>query len=89
MRERVQAAKTLALCACPFKDARLLPWPCCRVFPLGAVPKPLEPDTVRPVSDHTKSGLKAATDDEELKQFIQQAMTSGDESDDDVAERER
>ncbi len=70
IRDRVRAHKTLALCACSFRDARLLPWQSCRVFPLGAVPKPLEPDKVRPVSDHTKSGLKAATDDAELKHSL-------------------
>ena len=32
------------------------------IFPLGAVPKPLEPDEVRPASDHTKTGLNAVTD---------------------------
>ena len=30
-------------------------------FPLGAVAKPLEPTEVRPASDHTKTGLNAAT----------------------------
>ena len=70
VRERVSACKTIALCACGLKDARLLPWASCRVFPLGAVSKPLEPDTVRPISDHTKSGLKAATDDSRLKHAL-------------------
>ena len=32
------------------------------LFPLGAVPKPLEPTEVRPASDHTKTGLNDATD---------------------------
>ena len=31
------------------------------IFPLGAVPKPLEPKSCRPYSDHTKTGLNAAT----------------------------
>jgi hypothetical protein len=70
VRDRVEARKTIALCACRFRDARLLPWPSCRVFPLGAVPKPLEPEKVRPVSDHTRSGLKDATDDTGLKHTI-------------------
>ena len=70
IRERVVTMKTIALCACKFRDARLLPWPSCRVFPLGAVPKPLEPESVRPISDHTRSGLKDATDDAELKHTI-------------------
>ena len=34
------------------------------------VPKPLEPTEVRPVSDHTKSGLKAATVDTRLKHTL-------------------
>lgn len=59
---RVDASKTLALLPLPQRDARQLPWPVCRVFPLGAVPKPLEPSEMRPVSDHTRSGLKAVTD---------------------------
>ena len=59
---RVDGSKTLALLPLAERDARQLPWRACRVFPLGAVPKPLEPSAVRPVSDHTRSGLKAATD---------------------------
>jgi hypothetical protein len=31
------------------------------LFPIGAVPKPLEPTEVRPASDHTKTGLNGAT----------------------------
>ena len=31
------------------------------VFPIGAVPKPLEPTEVRPASDHTRTGLNGAT----------------------------
>ena len=70
LRDRVRAAKTVALCKCAFRDARLLPWDVCRVFPLGAVKKPLEPDAVRPVSDHTVTGLKEATDLESLKHTL-------------------
>jgi hypothetical protein len=61
-RKRVKAGKTLALCPMRTRDTRALPWESCRVFPMGAVPKPLEPDVMRPVSDHTRSGLKEATD---------------------------
>lgn len=32
------------------------------IFPLGAVAKPLEPEKMRPTSDHTRTGLNAATD---------------------------
>ena len=59
---RVEAKKTIALLPVPVRDARALPWRVCRVFPLGAVPKPLEPTEMRPVSDHTRSGLKQVTD---------------------------
>ena len=70
IRTRVEQAKTLCLCAVAERVAASLPWPSCRVFPLGAVPKPLEPDAMRPVSDHTKSGLKAATDRESLRHTL-------------------
>ena len=30
------------------------------VFPMGAVPKPHQPDVMRPTSDHTRTGLNAA-----------------------------
>jgi hypothetical protein len=39
-------------------------------FPLGAVPKPLEPTEVRPASDHTRTGLNAATDMSRLKHAL-------------------
>ena len=31
------------------------------VFPMGATPKPHQPDVMRPTSDHTRTGLNAAT----------------------------
>ena len=31
------------------------------VFPMGATPKPHEPDVMRPTSDHTRTGLNKAT----------------------------
>ena len=31
------------------------------VFPMGAVPKPHQPEIMRPTSDHTRTGLNAAT----------------------------
>ena len=31
------------------------------VFPMGAVPKPHQPEVMRPTSDHTRTGLNAAT----------------------------
>ena len=30
-------------------------------FPMGAVPKPHQPEVMRPTSDHTKTGFNAAT----------------------------
>ena len=60
-RKRVEAHKTVPLCAVGRQSTDLLPWAACRVFPLGAVPKPLEPDVMRPVSDHSRSGLNEAT----------------------------
>lgn len=32
------------------------------IFPMGCVPKPLEPEEMRPVDDHTRTGFNAATD---------------------------
>ena len=69
-RKRVAAQKTIALFPIQSRSTSALPWTSCRVFPLGAVPKPLEPGTVRPVSDHTRSGLKAATDLEQFKHTL-------------------
>ena len=65
-RVRVNTGKTLRLCyeipeAYRVENlSSMIPFNDWRIFPLGAVPKPLEPSEVRPVSDHTKSGLKAA-----------------------------
>ena len=70
LKQRVENAKTMGLCRMDVKAASLLPWPQCRVFPLGAVAKALEPEAMRPVSDHTKSGLKAATDRESLRHSL-------------------
>ena len=52
-----------------------LPWKQWRIFPLGAVPKPLEPTSIRPVSDHTRTGLKAATD----MDFFRHSLTTYEE----------
>ena len=40
------------------------------MFPLGAVPKPLEPTEMRPASDHTKTGLNHASDMSFLKHSL-------------------
>ena len=74
-RVRVHKEKTFKLCqvdddysVANLKD--IIPFEDWRVFPIAAVPKPLEKDEVRPVSDHTKSGLKAATNDPRLKHTL-------------------
>jgi hypothetical protein len=62
--KRVQSGKTLdlgrwspalanAIKSCFSKSA---------IFPVGCVPKPLEPTEMRPTDDHTRTGLNAATD---------------------------
>ena len=55
-RARVEKGKTLKLCLVPHDYSvsvlrDVIPFPKWRIFPLGAVPKPLEPDEMRPVSD--------------------------------------
>ena len=40
------------------------------IFPMGAVAKPLEPTELRPTSDHTRTGLNAATDLEGLRHSL-------------------
>ena len=40
------------------------------VFPLGARPKPLEPDSARPIDDHRRTGLNAATSMAALKHSV-------------------
>ena len=71
---RVSQRKTLLLCEIPeayrVDNLTCIPFDDYRIFPFGAVPKPLEPSEVRPVSDHTKSGVKAATDDDGLKHSL-------------------
>ena len=64
IRGRLSESKTLCLGRYDGHDRGFMPtdWTSWRIFPLGAVPKPLEPDTMRPVSDHTRTGLKMATD---------------------------
>ena len=74
-RVRVQKGKTLMLCQvakdyCVRSLAKIIPYPHWRLFSIAAVPKPLEPLEARPVSDHTKSGLKAATTDPRLRHTI-------------------
>ena len=58
---RVSAGKTLKLGAFD-GNPEDLPGETGRVVPNGAVAKKLEPDKVRPFSDHTKTGLNPASD---------------------------
>lgn len=73
-RARVAGGKTLCIgvwCAalCAYVKRRFRRF---RIFPMGAVAKPLEPDEMRPTSDHTRSGLNRATDLE----FFRHALTA-------------
>ena len=61
LRKRVLSGKTLRLGAWNAKDPLPTGSEGC-VVPQGAVAKKLEPDSVRPVSDHTKTGFNAAVD---------------------------
>ena len=62
-RARVEQGKTLQLFPFRAEDRAVLDrWPSWRIFPMGAVPKPMEPGAMRPFSDHTKTGMKDATD---------------------------
>ena len=45
-------------------------FPATAIFPLGAVPKPLEPNELRPTSDHTRTGLNGATDLGQLRHSL-------------------
>ena len=62
--KRVEKGKTLLLGAWTntLADAVKAAFSSSLIFPLGAVAKPLEPGEVRPTSDHTRTGLNAATD---------------------------
>ena len=63
-RKRVEAGKTI--CLGPWSSALGSAirehFPASAIFPMNAVPKPLEPGEMRPCSDHTRTGLNAATD---------------------------
>ena len=40
------------------------------IFPLGATPKPLEPTELRPIDDHSRTGLNAASSLEGLRHSL-------------------
>ena len=74
-RVRVSKGKTLMLCSVPDDYnvqnlSSIIPFLDYRIFPIAAVPKAMEPEEVRPVSDHTKTGLKDATCDPRLQHTL-------------------
>ena len=74
-RSRLEAQKSVCLGEWETWQRDVLPWEKWRIFPLGAVPKPLEPTEMRPVSDHTRTGLKDATD----MTFLRHSLNAYDE----------
>jgi hypothetical protein len=62
--KRVQSGKTLDLGRWSSVSAAALKhvFSATAIFPMGCVPKPLEPTEMRPTDDHTRTGLNAATD---------------------------
>jgi hypothetical protein len=67
--KRVATGKTLKLGAFD-GDPKKLPGETATVVPNGAVGKKLEPDAVRPFSDHTKSRFNGAVDAERVKHTL-------------------
>ena len=68
LRDRVIQGKTIELGTCHEGD----PFPThtgCNV-PQGAVPKKMEPDKMRPYSDHTKTLFNSASDQSSLKHTL-------------------
>ena len=59
---RVAAGKTLHLGSAVYETLSVLRqvFDKAFIFPMGATAKPLEPDKLRPTSDHTRTGLNAA-----------------------------
>ena len=70
--KRVAAGKTLDLGVWGgAASAAIKFWcKCSAIFPMGAVPKPLEPDALRPTDDHTRTGFNAATDLSALRHSV-------------------
>ena len=62
--KRVEAGKTLLIGTWRSAMAQALTnmFTDSAIFPLGAVPKPLEPTEMRPTDDHSRTGVNAATD---------------------------
>ena len=62
VRARVDAKRTLVLG--PWSQVKVTLYGLYKhffIFPMGAVPKPHQPDVMRPTSDHSRTGLNAAT----------------------------
>ena len=61
---RVEAGRTLAFGPWRHGVAELMGqvFGSFHIFPMGAVPKPLQPDVARPTDDHTRTGVNDATD---------------------------
>ena len=66
--KRVEAGKTLLIGTWRSAMAQALTnmFTDSAIFPLGAVPKPLEPTEMRPTDDHSRTGVNAATNMEGL-----------------------
>ena len=71
VRKRVCNQKTLHIGQIDIaRQRRCIPFVDWRIFPMSAVAKPMEPGEVRPCSDHTRTGLKAATDVESMRHTL-------------------
>ena len=68
LRKRVRGGKTLKLGTWQAGDPLPTGEGC--VVPQGGVPKKLEPNVIRPVSDHTKSGFNSAVDLERVAHSV-------------------
>ena len=66
VRKRVASAKTLCLGSFDVSMKHLVPFSVCTCFPMGGVRKKME-DAVRPVDDHTRTGLNASVDMEPFR----------------------
>ena len=66
--KRVEAGKTILIGTWrgQLSNALSQAFPHSAIFPMGAVPKPLEPTEMRPTDDHSRTGVNDATDMEGL-----------------------
>jgi len=71
IRARLNASRTICLGEWDTANAQLqVEFSDYFAFPMGAVPKPHEPEVMRPTSDHTKTGLNAVATDEILNHAL-------------------